>query len=127
MFSSGMRESREAEITLEGVSHSAFLSLLQFLYTDCVDVDAVGAVELYSAADLYTLTRLTKLCETKVQRGVSVDNAAQLLALADSSASATRLREICLKFIVSHFDAVTKSEGFRHLPRDLILEVLQSR
>eukprot|EP00929_Paragymnodinium_shiwhaense_P042678 TRINITY_DN22048_c0_g3_i1.p1 TRINITY_DN22048_c0_g3~~TRINITY_DN22048_c0_g3_i1.p1 ORF type:complete len:185 (-),score=15.24 TRINITY_DN22048_c0_g3_i1:251-757(-) len=127
MFSCGMRETHETEITLEDISHSIFLALLEFLYTDTIDVSPSEAIELYTAADLYTLSRLKKLCEVRVQRGITVANAAQLLAVADTSASAGRLREVCLNFIVSHFDAVTRSDGFHHLSRDLILEVLQSR
>ena len=39
-------------------SYATFLNLMQFIYTDSVDVNADAAIELYVAADLYTMTRL---------------------------------------------------------------------
>ena len=46
---------------------------------------------------------------------------------AERSKPAARMRELCIRFIVRHFDAVTKSAGFQTLSRELILEVLQAR
>jgi len=40
---------------------------------------------------------------------------------------AAPLKEACTRFIIKHFDRVTKSDGFAGLSRELILEVLQSR
>lgn len=37
------------------------------------------------------------------------------------------MKEACTKFIIKHFDRVTKSGGFMGLSRELILEILQSR
>ena len=65
-------------------------------------------------------------CEVLVQRGLTVDNASVLLQASDER-HATRLRELCVRFVVRHFDAVTKSTGFQLLSRELILDVLQSR
>ncbi|KAJ0406517.1 hypothetical protein P43SY_001448 [Pythium insidiosum] len=126
MFSSGMRESRESEIPLTHLRVPVFLALLEYIYVDSVDVGAEMALELFAAADLYTLDRLKGLCEIIVQKNITVDNAAALFQTADEL-QATRLREICLSYLVRHFDAVTKTDGFAHLSRDLIIEVLQSR
>lgn len=126
MFSSGMRESREHEIRLQHMRVPVFLALLEYIYVDSVDVGAEMALELYAAADLYTLDRLKDMCEVIVQKTIDVDNAAMLLQSADEFQT-TRVREICLVFIVRNFDAVTKSDGFANLSRDLILDVLQSR
>ena len=41
------------------------------------------AIELFIAADMYGLDRLKTTCEGVVQKGLTVDNAAHLLALAD--------------------------------------------
>ncbi|GLE06225.1 hypothetical protein PINS_up015467 [Pythium insidiosum] len=126
MFSSGMRESRESEIPLTHMRIPVFLALMEYIYVDSVDVGAEMALELFAAADLYTLDRLKGLCEIIVQKNITVDNAATLFQTADDL-QATRLREICLSYLVRHFDAVTKTDGFAHLSRDLIIEVLQSR
>lgn len=126
MFSSGMRESRASEITLRHIRVPVFLALLEYMYADTVNVGAEMALELFAAADLYTLDRLKGLCEIIVQKNICVDNAAVLFQSADDL-HATRLREICLSFLVRNFDAVTKTDAFVTLSRDLIIEVLQSR
>ena len=53
MFASGMRESRAREIKLHDISYATFKSLLEYIYTDSVDVSADIAIELHVAADLY--------------------------------------------------------------------------
>lgn len=40
---------------------------------------------------------------------------------------ATRLREICLSFIVKSFDNVSKTKAFEELSRDLIIEIIKKR
>ncbi|CAN0038628.1 unnamed protein product, partial [Sphacelaria rigidula] len=66
------------------------------------------------------------LCELAVQKGITVDNAAPLLQTSDEL-RASRLRDICMRFVVRHFDTVSKSEGFKVLSRELIFDVLTSR
>jgi RCC1 and BTB domain-containing protein len=126
MFSSGMRESREHEVSLAHMRAPVFLALLEYIYVDAVNVGAEMALELYAAADLYTLDRLKGLCEIIVQKNIAIDNAAALFQTADDLHS-QRLREVCLAYMVRHFDMVTKTDAFAALSRDLILEVLQNR
>lgn len=99
---------------------------------------------------MYGVERLKTTCEQILQKGLNVENAAGLLALADENRwvgwclslhaarithpphinhlhRAASLKETCTRFIIKHFDRATKSEGFASLSRDLILEVLQSR
>eukprot|EP00753_Platysulcus_tardus_P014506 PLAT4383.2.p1 GENE.PLAT4383.2~~PLAT4383.2.p1 ORF type:complete len:552 (+),score=129.47 PLAT4383.2:26-1681(+) len=126
MFSSGMRESHETEVIIPSLSYTVFLVLMDFIYTDYVDIASEHAIELYMAADLYGLDRLKSLCESAVHRLISVDTAANLLQAA-AEVHAVDLRAACMKFIIRNFDDVSKTEGFAGLSRDLILCVLQAR
>lgn len=126
MFTSGMRESREHEIVLEHTRLPVFIALLEYIYADTVAVSAEMAMELFAAADLYTLDRLKGLCEMIVQKSITYENAATLFQSADDL-HATRLREICLGYLVRNFDMVSKTDEFTNLSRELILEVLKSR
>lgn len=49
------------------------------------------------------------LCELAVQKGITADNSASLLHTSDEL-RASRLRDICMRFVVRHFDTVSKSE-----------------
>jgi hypothetical protein len=58
------------------------------------------------ASDMYGIERLKSTCETILQRGLSVDNAAALLQTAEDQ-HAQSLKDICKAFIVRHFDVVS--------------------
>lgn len=49
------------------------------------------------------------LCELAVQKGITAENSAAILHTSDEL-RATRLRDICMRFVVRHFDTVSKSE-----------------
>lgn len=129
LFASGMRDAAggECEVELEGISHAAFSWLLRFLYTNNVDVSPSDAVELYSIADMFTVSVLKDLCEARVRKGLTIPTAAELLVRCDVHPSCAPLRAMCLRFIVSHFDAVTKTNTFSLLSKSQMLEILGSR
>mmetsp|Transcript_10128 Transcript_10128/g.16584 ORF Transcript_10128/g.16584 Transcript_10128/m.16584 type:complete len:157 (+) Transcript_10128:1-471(+) len=126
MFESGMKESRENEIEILDTRHVVFLALMQFLYTDLVDVPADVAIELYVLADLYTLDRLKSHCESIVHKKLCHANAPLLLSVAEQHQSHP-LKALCTRYIIRHFEVITKSPEFTILNRDLILEILHSR
>ena len=49
------------------------------------------------------------LCELAVQKGITAENSAAILHTSDDL-RASRLRDICMRFVVRHFDTVSKSE-----------------
>jgi len=127
MFSSGMRESVEREILIPDTSFAIFLSLLEFLYTDNVDsLNAEEAILLFSAADLYNLERLKDMAAVVVRRAINDDNAAKLLQVSHDS-HASDIKDICLQFVISKFDTISKSEGIQNMSHELLIECLQSR
>ena len=126
MFSSGMRESTERQVDIVDIRLPVFMKLLEYLYSDVADVGPELAIELYVAADRYTLDRLKGLCEERLMRGISPENAASLLQLADEL-NVLRLREICVGYIVRHFDTIAKSPSFQTLSKTQILLVITNR
>lgn len=120
------QESTEHEIKIADTRHEVFVALMTFLYTDQVDVAPHTAIELYVLADLYTLDRLKVQCESIVHRKLCHANAPLLLSVADQH-QAFALKAMCTRYIIRHFEVITKSDEFAVLNRDLILEILQSR
>ncbi len=116
-----------ARACVQGVSAKTFVQVLEFLYTDHVDVDADDAIKLFAAADMFTLARLKCMCESVVRSGLCVDTAASLLQAADAHAAAAPLRDICKAFVVQNFDVVSKTDAFPLLSKELIVEVLLAR
>ena len=124
-----MLESRASEIAINDVRHPIFLALLEYLYTDNVDIALDIAMELFQAADQFGVERLKRMCESKMLASIHVENAATIFHAADQHA-AKSLREKCLNFILTNFDAVTRTASFEEMGRvnvELVFEILKSR
>ena len=124
-----MIESRASEIAINDVRHPIFLALLEYLYTDNVDIALDIAMELFQAADQFGVERLKRMCESKMLASIHVENAATIFHAADQHA-AKSLREKCLNSILTNFDAVTRTASFEEMGRvnvELVFEILKSR
>lgn len=129
MFEGQMREAQEKTITINNVGHRVFLALLEYLYTDEVDVSLEIALDLFVAADQFGVERLKRLCEKKILLSINIDSAATILQAANMHV-AHGLRQSCLEFILQNFDAVSKTPAFEEMGRsnfDLVFEILKCR
>uniref|UniRef100_A0A0D9ZQZ7 BTB domain-containing protein n=1 Tax=Oryza glumipatula TaxID=40148 RepID=A0A0D9ZQZ7_9ORYZ len=114
-----MMETTAPCIEIHGVEPAAFEALLRFVYTDSwplAGVDVAATVRLLSAADRYGLERLRLMCEEKLHEGIDVDNAADVLAMAELH-HCSQLRDACVAFIASPstLGPVLASSGFEDL------------
>jgi hypothetical protein len=124
-----MKESNMKTIRIEQVSHPTFLKILEYLYTDQLRIHLDCAMELFEAADLFSIPRLKTMCEKRMLQSINVENAAAVFYGADLY-SATALREKAKKFILSHFELISKTSSFEEMGRsniDLVFELLQNR
>ena len=129
MLCSEMKESKQKEIVLHEVSYQSFLSVLQYLYTDEVDVDLETAMSLFQIADQFGIDRMRMICESCILSSVNIDNSASVLLAADAT-RARDLRMKCMTFILQNFDAVSKTTSFTEMGRsnvELVLEILRKR
>lgn len=126
MFRSGMRESVEKTIPIPEISRQVFLLLLEYIYTDSVKIDVEHAIGLYIASDIYQLDRLREMCCTVVKRNLNAENAGPLVQMADEKHCPV-LRDICMAYIVEHFDVVSKTESIKQVSHGLLLEILSQR
>jgi hypothetical protein len=129
LFLGQMRESKMSTIRIEQVSHSIFLQILEYLYSDQLKIPFESAMELFEAADLFCIHRLKTMCEKRMLQSINIDNAAAIFHAADMH-SANALRQKTKKFILSHFEAISKTTCFEEMGRsniELVFELLQSR
>jgi len=129
LFLGSMREASLDTIRLEQVRYPIFLSVLEYLYTDHVVIPLGDAMELFEAADLFCIPRLKTMCEKRMLQSITVDNAAGIFHAADMH-SAAALRQKAKKFILSNFEAVSKTSSFEEMGRqniELVFEFLHSR
>lgn len=129
MFMGEMMESSQNTIRLEEVRHPIFLLILEYLYTDHVTVLLEDAMELFVAADKFCIPRLKSICEKTMLESITIDTAANLFYLADFH-SALCLKTKSLKFILTHFENVSKTPTFEEMARsnvELVFEILRNR
>jgi len=129
MFEGQMREAQQKTVTINSVSHRTFLALLEYLYTDEIEISLDLAMDLFVAADQFGVERLKRLCEKKILTSINVDSVATILQAANVH-MADGLRQSCMDFILRNFDAVSKTPAFEEMGRvnvELIFEILNRR
>jgi leucine-zipper-like transcriptional regulator 1 len=129
LFLGQMREATMDTIPIEQVRFDIFLMVLEYLYTDQLGITFGNAMELFEAADLFCIHRLKTMCEKRMLQSIHVENAATIFHAADIH-SATGLREKTKKYILSHFEEVSRTTAFMDMGRsniELVFELLQSR
>jgi len=130
MFLNNMKESKQTTpIVINSLTHRAFLLLLEYLYSDDVEIDVDVAMDLFVAADQCGVDRLKALCERKINDSLDDGNVCAFFIASDMHNAAT-LREKSLDYILQRFDSVSKTPGFEDMCRtnmDLLLEVLRRR
>lgn len=129
MLTGEYMEARATDLVLEDIRVPIFLQLLEFLYTDHVEITLDSAMELLRAADRFGIDRLKRMCEHVMLSSISIEMAPQLLLAADIH-NAEALRERCMCFILSHFDDVSTTTAFEEMTRanlELTLEIIRRR
>ncbi len=129
MLLGDMVESSQSIVSIEIVRHPIFLAVLEYLYTDDVPIPLDSAMELFVAADLFGIPRLQAMCERRLLESITVENAATIFHAADVH-SASSLRNKALGYVLSHFEAVSKTTAFEDMARcnvELVFEILKNR
>jgi leucine-zipper-like transcriptional regulator 1 len=130
LFSGHMRESNMDTIRIEQIRYPIFLGILEYLYTDQLSsMPFHAAMEYFEAADLFCIPRLKTMCEKRMLQHITIDSAPSIFHAADVH-SATALRQKAKKYILTHFEDVSKTSSFEDMGRqnvDLVFELLQSR
>lgn len=111
LFLGEMMEANMSTVRIELVSHPIFLQVLEYLYTDQLRIPLESAMELFEAADLFCIPRLKTICEKRMLQSISVENAATIFHASDMH-SALALRSKAKKYILSHFEEVSKTASF---------------
>jgi hypothetical protein len=131
MLCGGMREtaasSSDDPIELPDVSHSVFLKVLEYLYTDTaryVNLD-IG-IPLLIASELFMLDRLKALCEDLIRRDINVENVIGIL-VASHRHNAAGLKDIALEFLLRHVKEPVVMAGLNELKAEpeLLLEIIR--
>jgi len=122
MFTGGMKEANMDEIELPDLDGKLLQMLLEYLYTDEVDIPPELAADMFIIADKYRLTRLERMCECVILNTLSTENVCHIFETADTL-NAQQLRGIAFRWIIHNFGDVLKSQGYTELDKKLQYEV----
>ncbi len=131
LFNGHMRESSSSgDIPVEilDVSHSVFLQVLEFLYTDTLEgpVSLEDGINLMVASELFMLDRLKGICEDLIRSDITVENVISIL-VASHQHNAFGLKEIAMEHILQNLSEKPIQRGLTDLKTepDLLVEILQ--
>jgi len=113
----GMKESREFIVEIAYDNKELFLSMLEYIYTDNVELSSpTMALKLMYLADEYLLPRLQQICEEQIIKSIDVKNVASLLEDAEKY-HARKLKVFCVEFIIQNYAEVSKAPEFKEYLR----------
>jgi hypothetical protein len=129
LYNGHMKESAaNVPIELSDVSHTVFLKILEFLYTDTVsDVSLDLGIHLMVTSELFMLDRLKGICEDIIRNEINVDNVVNIL-IASHQHNAFQLKEITLEYMLRNLSHKKIQAGLKKDLReepDLLIEIIQ--
>ncbi|XP_065205304.1 speckle-type POZ protein B-like isoform X15 [Planococcus citri] len=114
MFTHSTKEKELNRVEIEDISEQVVDEMLKYIYTGkCLNLKKF-AEGLLAAADKYDLYQLKAMCAKSLFEGLSVENAASVLALADMH-GVKELKNKVIKFIVSNPTEVMGTEGWKNI------------
>jgi len=123
MFSENFLEAKTGRTIIKDVDHKSLEALVKFCHTDNLDeVDLT--TDLLAAANKYMIPALVEKCEEHLSKTMSADNAIDYF-LAACLHEANNLRTASKKFITKNLDKVKKTESFKNLGKEPLVEVLE--
>lgn len=132
MFENEMQEKIKSIVPLPDVKSETFLYILQYLYTDKIQMRELTFekwIEIYDLADHFGIDRLQKICENHLIDCMDYENSPIILKSFDDKGQ-QKLREYVMNFIVRNFDYVSKTQNFEIFIRnniEILLEILKKR
>ena len=124
MFTSGMIESNLKEIELLECDKESTLEVLNYLYTDSIELNHENSVGILIVSLLLQIIEISDFCRSIVSNYLSIQNIFQILNLSDFYSDLS-LKRICFNFIKKNFKQVEFQDEYFDLDSKLKLELDQ--
>ncbi|XP_078587862.1 kelch repeat and BTB domain-containing protein 12-like isoform X1 [Branchiostoma floridae x Branchiostoma japonicum] len=124
MFTSGMAESRQKTVVLQGLESDIFGEILSYIYSATLHVSLDKVQPLYQAADLLQLDNVRDTCSNYMVMNVQRSTCVDLYMFADVFSMDNVLKR-CLKYICRHFPKVAYREDFYSLSVNQLIEIIR--
>lgn len=123
MFTDMMRESNEDEISIHGITARGIRSVINYIYTSKLELDAENVIDVLSAANYVQINSIVEECSNYLQSQIDIDNCVDLLIISETF-SLLKLQKSCYRFICLHLYEFSISKEFSRLECDQLKRLL---
>ncbi|KAI8577539.1 hypothetical protein K450DRAFT_251329 [Umbelopsis ramanniana AG] len=121
LIQSGMAESVSMHLRIPE-SYDVVHAFVTFLYADSIDQFDIDLVsDLLVIANIYLLPRLLALCARRMHAHMDIGNVSKIYHCA-GVASQRGLQQTALNYMFEHYGDVSRTIGFRNLPKEVLLD-----
>lgn len=121
LIQSGMAESMNMQLRIPE-PYNVVHAFVTFLYADSIDqFDIDLASDLLVMANIYLLPRLLALCARRMHAHMDIGNVSKIYHCA-GVASQHGLQQTALNYMFEHYGDVSRTIGFRNLPKEVLLD-----
>uniref|UniRef100_UPI00358EB069 kelch repeat and BTB domain-containing protein 2 isoform X1 n=2 Tax=Myxine glutinosa TaxID=7769 RepID=UPI00358EB069 len=125
MFTSGLSESKQSHVSLQGVEAATLRPIVQYAYTGQLQLDEYNVEQLFETASFLQVEEVVQQCCAYLLKKVSAESCLHLLAFADTY-SCLELKQVARRMVEHRFPALCRQEQFLQLQPQLLMEVLGS-
>ncbi|XP_023326536.1 kelch-like protein 34 [Eurytemora carolleeae] len=125
MFSSGLRESFEEEISLHGVTARGLAVILDYMYTSRLELDTGCIEEVLDCASQLQMTSVISRCAEFLIDKIHLETCVDILSLGETFAL-TKVRQASLRFISENLASFKGSVELPRLSLTQFLNLLHS-
>lgn len=123
MFLSGMAESHQKEVTLQGIDADAFDSIVGLIYDSQICISTYNVQSILATASIFQVDHLKQACSEFLQKHLSPCNCLGIKSFAEAH-GCRNLYLAALRHGLLHFSKVANSDEFLRLDLDQALELL---
>ncbi|XP_066291069.1 kelch repeat and BTB domain-containing protein 8-like [Branchiostoma lanceolatum] len=123
MFTSGLAESRQKTVVLQGLDATVFWEILSYIYSGTLHVSLDKVQPLYQAADLLQLDYVRDTCSSYMAMNVERSTCVDLYKFAGIF-SLKIVRAVCLPHIARNFTEIASSDEFCSLSVNQLTEII---
>ncbi|XP_014244123.1 kelch-like protein 26 [Cimex lectularius] len=114
MFTDAMKESRQSEICLNGVSAAGMRLLLEYAYTSRLALNLANVQDVLSAASHIQLVAVVEACSNYLQSQLDLDNCVDIATISETY-SLKQLRTVVYRYMSCHLVEFARSSEFTRL------------
>ncbi|WAR12865.1 KLH26-like protein [Mya arenaria] len=124
MLTGEMKESREGQVDLKGVSAKGLKVVIDFAYTGIMGLTVENVEEVLSAATHLQVTDAVELCSKYIESSLTIENCVDVLNLAELYSLHATYKKAQL-FMLEQFEMMAKSGQYQKLNDRQLAQLLE--